>query len=97
MLDIFLKFKLWIENQTSYKLKMIILDNGTKYTSNKFINCVKMLGSITNSLSLTLHKNMGQVRGKIKLQLKWPSVYFLKKKHAKEVLGRGTQPYYLLT
>jgi len=34
--DIFWKFKAWVEKQSTYKIQVIRLDNGTKYTSEKF-------------------------------------------------------------
>ena len=36
LVAIFWKFKNWIENQSGKNIKVIISDNGTKYTSDKF-------------------------------------------------------------
>jgi transposase InsO family protein len=44
VVDIFLKFKAWVEKQSTYKIQVIRLDNGTKYISEKFNNFNKKEG-----------------------------------------------------
>ena len=34
--EVFLKFKRWIANQSSYKIQVIRSDNGIEYTSQRF-------------------------------------------------------------
>ena len=36
VVEVFTKFKRWIENQSSRKIQVIRFDNGTEYTSQRF-------------------------------------------------------------
>lgn len=65
MLEVFTKFKIMVERQSSRKLKTLRTDGGGEYVSNDFVVLSEKDGIIHEVCNPTVHNKMRLVRGKI--------------------------------